>query len=50
MLRMICAAGRATTEAADELSGPDPRLLELGPDLEELFAEIDDVLCQTWVR
>ncbi|WP_330249583.1 hypothetical protein OG874_25065 [Nocardia sp. NBC_00565] len=40
---MRCATGHAATEAG-ELSGLDARLLVLDPDLEELFAEIDQVL------
>ncbi|MFF3569264.1 hypothetical protein [Nocardia jiangxiensis] len=50
MMPMECATGHATTEAADELSWPDARLLESDPDLEELFAEIDEVLRQAWDR
>ncbi|WP_330229334.1 hypothetical protein OHA40_25110 [Nocardia sp. NBC_00508] len=40
---MRCATGHAATEPG-ELSGLDARLLGLDPDLEELFAEIDQVL------
>ncbi|WP_327120662.1 hypothetical protein OHB12_16990 [Nocardia sp. NBC_01730] len=40
---MRCATGHAATEAG-ELSGLDARLLVLDADLEELFAEIDQVL------
>jgi hypothetical protein len=41
-----CATGPVPSEAAETLSGLDARLLALDPDLEELFAEIDDILCQ----
>ncbi|MBY8856578.1 hypothetical protein K7711_08830 [Nocardia sp. CA2R105] len=40
----MCACGPATSEATEKLSELDARLLGLDPDLEELFAEIDEVL------
>ena len=42
----MCVCGPATSEAPETLSGLDARLLTLDPDLEELFAEIDEVLCR----
>ncbi|MBB5918063.1 hypothetical protein BJY24_006975 [Nocardia transvalensis] len=42
----ICATGPASSEAAETLSGLDARLLALDPDLAELFAEVDEILCQ----
>ncbi|MQY20092.1 hypothetical protein NRB20_31880 [Nocardia sp. RB20] len=50
MAETVCTTGYAPTEVADELSWPDARLLESDPDLEELFAEIDEVLCRAWAR
>ncbi|MGQ4601423.1 hypothetical protein [Nocardia sp. R6R-6] len=47
---MVCATGHAAPEAAEEVSRLDARLLGLDPDLEELFAEIDEVLCEGWDR
>ncbi|WP_157116948.1 hypothetical protein [Nocardia vaccinii] len=42
-----CVTGRhAATEAVPELPDLDARLLALDPDLEELFAEIDQILCE----
>ncbi|ATL68960.1 hypothetical protein CRH09_25035 [Nocardia terpenica] len=43
---MVHATGRAPSEAAEELSRLDARLLTLDLDLEELFAEIEEVLCE----
>ncbi|QIS21370.1 hypothetical protein [Nocardia terpenica] len=43
---MVHATGHAPSEAAEELSRLDTRLLTLDPDLEELFAEIDEILCE----
>ncbi|MGO4649708.1 hypothetical protein AB4305_32975 [Nocardia sp. 2YAB30] len=43
----MCVTGPAPSEATEELSWFDARLLGLDPDLEELFAEIDEVLRQT---
>ncbi|WP_069166065.1 hypothetical protein [Nocardia altamirensis] len=44
------ATGPAPSEIAEELSWLDPRLLSLDPDLEGLFAEIDDILCRAGNR
>ncbi|WP_157186720.1 hypothetical protein [Nocardia jiangxiensis] len=43
---MANATGRARTEATEELTRLDARLLMPDPDLEELFAEIEEALCQ----
>ncbi|MBF6339356.1 hypothetical protein IU450_26180 [Nocardia abscessus] len=39
-----------TGMGSPEVSWLDARLLELDPDLEELFAEVDDILCEARAR
>jgi len=43
---MANATGHATSEATEELTQLGARLLMRDPDLEELFAEIEQALCQ----
>ncbi|WP_174187749.1 hypothetical protein [Nocardia barduliensis] len=40
----------ASGVGSPELSWLDARLLALDPDLEELFAEVDDILCEARAR
>ncbi|MGF6882184.1 hypothetical protein ABIA39_002783 [Nocardia sp. GAS34] len=44
------AIGLSPAETVAELSWPEARLLELDPDLEALFAEVDQVLCEARAR